>query len=99
MNNVCSDENCNVTLDLGQLQLSLTELLGLRPGNFLRFEKPACFQGVLRLNGHAWATVNIEIGKEDLSINVVELNCLPPLHDEKNQINNAHRKLLANFSE
>jgi flagellar motor switch/type III secretory pathway protein FliN len=65
------------TLDLGEVELSLDELLALRPGSTVSFARPALLQGAIRVQGGLWALVDIECKEDEISLRVRELTSLP----------------------
>ena len=71
-----------VTLDLGEIELSARELITLREGSVITFEKPNVVEGMLRIAGRPWAKVNIEVQRDTLTVRVTELCALGPV--EKN---------------
>ena len=72
-------EDLRLTLDLGEFELSLQELMALRRGSCLELERPAELTGLLRCNGFPLAAVSVVLGAEQISLQVQEilLNPLP----------------------
>ena len=72
---VMSGDDIQVTLDLGSIELPLADLVRLRPGMTVEFERPAAFEGTIQVAGTPWATVQIGIGADGVSLLVERVFC------------------------
>ena len=66
-----------VTLDLGEVQLTPDELLGLREGATIRLDRPAVLKGALNLGKTTWAYIDIAVEGDHLNVTIRELTQFP----------------------
>jgi|GEM_PF-4035423 len=64
------------TLNIGTVELSLDDLLMLRPGMTISFEKPTHFQATVEVGGQPWAMAAVHIGESEVELKV-ETVCRP----------------------
>ncbi len=64
-------EECNVTLSLGALELSIDDLLMLRPGMCIEFDAPEVFDGMLVVNGAPWLEAQVVLEERTLKVKIV----------------------------
>lgn len=62
-----------VSIDLGEIELGLADLLSLRPGMIIAFKKPEIFEGVLRIGSNAWADAQVQVEAEEVVLTIKEL--------------------------
>ncbi len=62
-----------ITLDLGEIELSAEQLLRLRPGMKLTFERPAQFEATLRIAGTPWAVSELTVDQERVQLTITDL--------------------------
>lgn len=67
------DQNLGCSLHLGELEISVAELLALRPGTRIGFKPPKRLEGVLKVAGGDWAMATISVEGEDVWLEVMEL--------------------------
>ena len=75
-------DNLSVSMDLGEIELTVEELLSLRPGSKVSFVRPQTLSGCLRLSGGEWAYVDIALSESSMELTVRELAILPPKKDQ-----------------
>ena len=70
-----NDESRNMatSLSLGTIEMPLADLLSLREGSLIEFERPEKVEGVLQVMGSAWAVVQVSFGDERVLVEVKEL--------------------------
>ena len=64
-------EICSTTLSLGSLELSLQDVLRLRPGSIISLPLPDILEGVLQFAGNDWARVHMKMVEGCIEITVV----------------------------
>lgn len=62
-----------VEISLGGIELQLDELLALRPGASIKFERPEEFEAVLRVAGQTWAEAQVAIQNDGVEVRVGKL--------------------------
>lgn len=60
-------------LSLGEIGISMNDLLNLRPGSTITFTKPDNWQGTLQLGNTEWAQVSIQLEEEQLRLTVEDV--------------------------
>ena len=60
-------------LNLGQIELSMGDILKLRPGSTISFEKPKVISAALQFGDAAWALVDVRIGNDSIELSVREI--------------------------
>lgn len=68
-----ADKSFPVTLSLGEIELPLDEVLRLRPGVCIEFEKPAQFMGMLLVGGSPWAAASVQLDERVIKLSIEEL--------------------------
>jgi len=76
MENNALTQSLRVSLDLGDIELSASELLELRAGSLIRLQRPLVLHGLLRVHCQSWARVKISILNDELQLCVTELTKL-----------------------
>ncbi len=59
-----------VTLDLGSVEIDLEDVVAMRPGARYSFERPACFDATLRIEGKPWASARLEVCDDVVSLQI-----------------------------
>lgn len=67
------EDEIEVSLNLGKLELGLPDLLRLREGMQIEFEKPQVFEGSLQIEGVDWARVEISLGESQINLDIKEI--------------------------
>lgn len=62
-----------VTLNLGAIEMSLSEALSLRPGMQVEFQKPEYFQATLQYGGSALAEARVEVKESGVSLRITQV--------------------------
>lgn len=68
-----SDENIDVELSLGQIEISLSQFLALRPGMIVEFDKPAIFEASLTVAGRQWGTAQVTLRDDKVELKVSDI--------------------------
>ncbi len=66
------EEKLPVTLSLGEIELTLDELLRLRPGMCLEFERPEKFEAMLLVGGVPWTPALVHIQDREVVLEMLE---------------------------
>ena len=66
-------------LSLGEIGLSMDDVLDLRPGSVVEFKKPENWQGSLQIGSSEWARVAIDIRNDQLVLTVEEVAAIDAL--------------------
>ncbi len=66
-------EDLVVTLSLGCLEVSATDLIRLREGMQIEFEKPCEMKGAIQVDGVDWAFVTVNLSEGNVSLKVDHL--------------------------
>lgn len=78
-----------VTLDLGEIELTAEQLLSLRPGMKLTFERPAQFEATLRIAGTPWAVSDLTLEDGSVQLTITELCDGAPQREEAGLVEGA----------
>jgi len=62
-----------VELSLGAIELALEDLLDLRPGMVIEFEKPEVFEASLMVAGSEWADAVVELDAQRMSLRITKI--------------------------
>ena len=65
--------NVPVTIDLGAIELALSDLLALRPGMTVSFARPQIFEASLKIAERAWADAELSLDGEQITISIREI--------------------------
>jgi len=68
----------DIALELGQLTLKIEDLLTLRPGAKISFERPLPFKAVLKVADSQWAHVDVEFAQTGVELTVEKIVKLNP---------------------
>lgn len=72
-----------LTIELGQMELSLGELLNLRGGSEIELERPADLKVILKIGNNSWAECGLKIEGDRLLLDVREIISLSSVSSEK----------------
>lgn len=70
MHNSTENAVCNVTLSLGAIELTLDDLLRLRPGMCIEFDAPESFEGMLVVDGAPWLEARVALEDRLLKVTI-----------------------------
>lgn len=65
--------NIPVNINIGAIELSLADVLSLRPGSMIRFERPRVLEATIKIGDRAWADVELEIESHSISVKVMNI--------------------------
>ena len=67
------DKKLDCGLYLGELEMSISDLLDLRPGARIEFERPKNFQAIFQAAGGDWAKAEVTLTENGVCLEIKEL--------------------------
>ncbi|MBN8550216.1 MAG: FliM/FliN family flagellar motor switch protein [Deltaproteobacteria bacterium] len=74
-----------ITLSLGAIEMSLEDLLLLRPGMCIEFEAPEVFDGMIMVNGVPWLEAEVKLHERSLTVKVASTALSDPPAPQKEE--------------